>query len=606
MKRRKATYLTLMLAVALAACGLSPVETITGVTTTTNDTSVVSAEVAATPAATVTEALADNGAALDEAEAEAALAYEDAAVVVVQLSDAGSTVDGVGVNVDGSTITIMAAGTYRLVGSLSDGQVIVNTEAEGEVRLILDGVTLTSLTSAPIYIEKAETVAIVLADGSTNSLTDAASYVYASAEVDEPNAAIFSNADLVIGGNGALTVTGNYADGIASDDGLVIAGGTLNVTAADDGLRGSDYVLIQAGSVTVNAATNAVRASNDEDAALGYVAIEGGTLNLTSGGDGIQAETDVLIAGGDLTITTGGGNTTSAKAIKGTVSVVIDGGTFSLNAADDAVHSNGSIVINGGTFSIVSGDDGLHADATLEINGGVIDVTQAYEGLESAVITLNAGVVHVNTSDDGVNTSGGQDGSGMGGPGGQTDAFSASNGQYLYINGGTLVVTANGDGVDVNGAVVMTGGLVIVNGPTANNNGALDYDAGFTISGGTVIATGSAGMAQTPDAPSSQASSMVNLTSTQAAGTLVALVDSAGNAVLTFAPSKPFQSIAFSSAALKAGETYTLYLGGSATGTVTDGLYSDATYSGGTAYTTLTLNSVVTQVGASTGPGRRP
>jgi len=267
------------------------------------------------------------------------------------------------------------------------------------------------------------------------------------------------------------------------------------------------------------------------------------------------------------------------------------------DAADDALHANKSLTVNGGTFSIATGDDGLHADSTLTINGGDIRVTRSYEGIESAVITLNAGNLHVVSSDDGINVAGGNDGSGMmspgmgrGGPmpsgGAAQDTFAYSGSYYLYINGGTLVVDANGDGVDVNGAIVMTNGTVIVNGPTEQMNGALDYDGGFKMTGGFVVAAGSAGMAQAPGG--SQYSVLVYLNAAQAAGALFHIQDSAGKDLLTFAPTKAYQSVAFSSPTLVKGATYEIYTGGKSSGTATDGLYQGGTYSGGTRQSNFT------------------
>ena len=190
----------------------------------------------------------------------------------------------------------------------------------------------------------------------------------------------------------------------------------------------------------------------------------------------------------------------------------------------------------------------------------------------------------------------------MGGPrarGGQAqDTFAAaSNGQSLTINGGTLIVDAGGDGFDINGAVTMTGGVVLVSGPTEQMNGALDYDGGFTITGGLLVAAGSAGMAMIPDQSSTQASVLISFNGTLPAGTLVHLQDSAGQDVLTFALSKPAQTLAVSSPALVVGATYEVYTGGSATGTASDGLYADGSYAAGT------LSSSVTLTGISTGGG---
>ncbi len=255
----------------------------------------------------------------------------------------------------------------------------------------------------------------------------------------------------------------------------------------------------------------------------------------------------------------------------------------------------------------MTGDDGIHADATVTINGGEIDIPHSYEGIESDVITLNDGDIHVVAADDGINVAGGVDGSGAmpgpgrgrGGPaaapGGET--FTYTGDYYLYINGGTIVVDAAGDGLDANGAIEMTGGVVLVNGPTEQMNGALDYDGTFNISGGYLVAAGSAGMAQAPGGASAQNSLQINFSTAQPAGTLINIRNSAGDSVLTFAPAKSYQSITFSSAALAQGETYTVSLGGSAGGTAADGLYTGGTYSPGTEYDTFTVTSVTTTLG---------
>lgn len=535
-------------------------------------------------------------------------------VVTIILDGSSITVDGNGASVEDSIVTITSAGTYSIRGSLTDGQIIVDTEDEETVRLILDGADISSSTSSPVYVKSAEKTIIVLADGTENHIADGQSYVYEDSDEDEPNAAIFSKSDLTLYGSGSLSVEGNYNDGIVSKDGLIVKSGTITVTAADDAIRGKDYLIVRGGAVTVNAQGDGLKSDNEEDTTRGYVSVEAGTLNITSGGDGISGVTDAIITGGKITITSGGGSSstvtddTSAKGIKGVVSVVIEGGTFAIDSADDAIHSNGSITVTGGTFTIATGDDGMHADETLTINEGDITITKSYEGIESAVITINDGDIHIVSSDDGINVAGGNDGSGMGGPVPGQDIFTTSGSYYLYINGGSIVVDAGGDGIDVGGSIEMTAASVIVNGPTSspNNDGALDYDGSFTISGGFLIAAGSSAMAQAPGTLSTQNSLLLNFSTALAAGTLVHIQTSAGDGILTFAPLKGYQSIAFSSAELIKGYTYDVYYGGSASGTVNDGLYQDGTYTPGTQYTSFTVSSTVTMINTTTNGPQRP
>lgn len=537
------------------------------------------------------------------------ISWDDSDVIRIDLRGDSIVADGDGVVVDGSTATITGAGSYELSGALADGQIVVDTE-DAAVRLILSGVDLHSSTGAPISIVSAEQTLILLADNTENVVADGSSYVFANAEEDEPNAAIFSAGDLTIAGNGSLTVAGNYNDGIASKDGLVIAGGAISVSAVDDGIRGKDYLVVKGGSLTVDAQGDGLKSDNEEDATMGFVAIEAGVLDVTAGGDAIQATTDVLITDGDLALAAGGGSaaaleeSASAKGIKAAALVIVDGGRFAINAADDAIHSNASITVNGGTFSIASGDDGMHADASLTINGGDIEISESYEGIESAVVTIGAGDITIVSSDDGLNVAGGADGSGLSrGPSGRpsADAFAASGSYLLSINGGRIVIDAGGDGVDSNGSIEMTDGTVIVNGPTESMNGALDSDGPFTVSGGLLVAAGSAGMAEAPGATSTQRSVLVNLESTLPAGTLVEIRTSDGDAVLTFAPTKAFQSIAFSSPELADGATYEVFVGGSAAGAEQDGLYQDAADAPGTRYASFTMSGVVTTIGSTGG-----
>ena len=553
-------------------------------------------------AKTVAEALADN---CGDHEDPVDYHWDSSGIVKIILNGNTITVSGNGATVDGSKVTITSAGTYSLNGSMADGQIIVDSKDEEIVRLVLNGIDIKCSTSAPINIANAEKAVIVLADNTENYVADGPSYIFEEADEDEPNAALFSKDDLTICGNGSLTVKGNYNDGIASKDGLVINGSTIFVNSIDDGIRGKDYLVVKGGNITINAKGDGLKSDNDEDATKGYISIENGVIDITSGRDAIQGKTDVLITDGQFNLNTGGGSnsrldeSTSAKGIKAVINTIIDDGIIKINSADDAVHSNGSLVINGGSFDISTGDDGIHADSTLGVNGGDIRISNSYEGLESANIQIDNGNIHITSSDDGLNGAGGHDGSGMdGGPGrpGPPGGFAPSGNYNLYINGGYIAINAAGDGIDINGSIVMTGGVVLVDGPVQNMNSALDYDASFKITGGFLLAVGSAGMAQAPGTSSSQYSVLVNFTSSRTPGTIVHLQTSAKKELFTFVPTKTYQSIAFSSPELAKGTSYNMYYGGSSTGTVEDGLYRDGTYTPGTQYTSYTISSIVTKI----------
>lgn len=543
----------------------------------------------------------------------------------ITLAGTSISADSSNITIAGSTATITAAGAYSISGTLDEGQIIVDTEDEGKVELILNGASIANSTSAPIYVVNADKAVIILAEGSANTVTDGASYVFADADTDEPNAAIFSKSDLTIRGSGSLTVNANYNNGIASKDELKVNGGTITVNAVNDGIKGKDAVIIQDGIITITAGSDGIQSSNDSDAEKGTVEIEGGTLNITSGLDGIQAETNLSISAGEITINSGGGSANaitpegwgnpggqrgmeniqttdttieSAKGLKAGAVLTISGGTINIDSSDDSLHSNDSLVLNGGVLMLTSGDDGLHADSNLEINGGNLTITKSYEGIESANITINDGTIYVTASDDGFNVAGGSDGSAVNGRPGQGN-FTMSGNYYLTINGGDIVIDANGDGLDSNGSIEMTAGKVIVYGPTNSGNGPLDYMGTFNISGGFLAAVGSSGMAQSASASSTQYSVLYNYDQVQAGGTLLHLENQNGTDILTLLPGKEYQSLLISSPDLEDGMTYSLYSGGSSSGTEADGLYTGGTYSGGSLVTNFTISSIVTTEGAA-------
>lgn len=553
----------------------------------------------------------------------------DSGVTSVTLKGSSITVEGSGATVDGTTLTITSGGTYTISGTLKDGQIRVDAKDEETVKLVLNGATIACSASAPIYVVNAEKTVITLAEGTKNYVTDGDSFIAEDAESDEPDAALFTNDDLTINGDGSLTVSASYNHGISVKDDLRINGGQITVIAVNDGIKGRDSVTVRDGTITVKAGGDGIQSNNDEDAEKGIISIEGGTIAVTAGEDGIQAETSLSISAGEITVTSGGGSgmgstsdtwgprgmepsetesdTGSAKGLKAGGALTVSGGTITLDSSDDSIHSNDSMTINGGTITASSGDDGIHSDSTLEINGGDLRITKSYEGMESAVITLNAGTMHIVASDDGINIISSDDASVVPGRPDQ-NAFTATGANYLHINGGYIVIDANGDGIDVNGPIEMTGGTVIVNGPTNNGNGALDYLGIFRMTGGYLLAAGSSGMAQAPGTSSTQYAVMLTFASAQPAGTLVHIEFDDGKDILTFMPTKTYQSIVLCSPDLEKGGTYVVYTGGRSTGSVTDGLYSGGIYTPGTEITSFTIAGIVTNAGASDNqnPGTNP
>lgn len=564
----------------------------------------------------------------EDAEAKAATGKITADTIITLNGDSIS-VTGRNVTVEGTKATITAKGSYLISGTLNDGQIIVDTQDEKKVELILNGVDITCSNNAPIYVISApKKVVLELVDGSVNVVEDGTEYVLdtSSEDADNPSAAIYSKEDLEIKGEGTLYVTGNYNKGIFSKDDLTIESGNVFVVAADDGIRGKDSIEMLGGNVVIEAGADGFRTSNETDEGKGYITISGGTLKITAEQDAIQAVTDFTMTAGNLDILCGGGSANastkndewgqwggmggrggkggpgfggfggqqssttttetdeaSAKAIKAAGTLTISGGNVTIDSSDDAIHSNTNVYISGGVIDITSGDDGMHADEKLEISAGDINITKSYEGIESLDITISGGNIKVTASDDGLNAAGGNDASALGGRPGQ-NMFGEGDGM-ITISGGRLIVNAAGDGIDSNKNVVMTDGFVMVYGPTNSGNGPLDYGGTFKISGGTLMASGSAGMAQSV---TGEGQAVLSFKLTMAADTILDIADSNGESLLTFASPKSYQCVIFSSPELKSGDSYKVSSGGSYTTEATDGIYSEGKYSDGKELGTLT------------------
>lgn len=486
--------------------------------------------------------------------------FDASEAVQVVLDDSAVQAGGAGVSAKDGIVTIQAAGIYVFNGSLSDGRICVDIADAGKddkVQIVLDNVDITSTNGPAVWIKSADKVFLTLPAGTQNTLTDADSYseaalgIAADSDTEVPNATVWSDCDLTINGSGSLTVTGRYNNGIGTKDDLVITGGTLIVTAANNGLKGKDSVAVCGGQITVTAGGDAVESDQDNSAEKGWISIDGGSLVLQAQKKGLSAQNDIYVTAGTITA--------------GTV--------------DDSVHANDSVHIAGGVLSLASQEKGIHADNILLVDGGQIMVSQCSEGMEAKTVTINGGEMDITASDDGINAS---DGSGMdlGGRGGFGQTGMAPTGSTgteassvsIEINGGILRIQAQGDGIDSNGTLTVNGGEVYVDGPTGGGDGALDYNGTASVTGGTVVAVGSAGMACNFTTAQNQCAWMVMTSSAQKAGSTLTVTDQNGTVLLTYTPSKDYQSIVVSCAGLTQGGTYTMAVDGTVleTATLTD------------------------------------
>lgn len=486
----------------------------------------------------------------------------DDTAVIIELKDRTAVVTGTGADVSDGTVKITAAGTYVVSGTLTDGEIVVEVPDTDKVQLILNGAEITNKTGSPLYALSGDKLTVTLAEGTQNTLTDSASFEYADAEKEEPDAALFAKCDLTINGTGELTVNASFNNGIGTKDDLVIMSGNFHITAANHGIRGKDSVTVMDGSFDLTVGNDGIQTNNTEEADKGWILLENGSFVIQSVHDGIQADTIITVKGGEYHIVSGGGRalaSTSAdavsdtasdsyKGIKSTTGLLISGGTFEIDSADDSIHSNGDMEITDGNFRLTSGDDGIHSDASLHIGGGTIEILESYEGIEASAVTVSDGVITVKADDDGINAAG-ED------AGGQSKGPSA--GDYsVTVTGGTITITTGCDGIDSNGTLDISGGTVIsfVN---ANDpgSGGIDCDGIFTATGGTIIYGGTA-TGNTPAGSSTQ--SYLYLGTKVTAGQAVS-VRKDGKTLISFDPLLDAQGISFSSPDIQTGDVYEVY-----------------------------------------------
>ena len=469
--------------------------------------------------------------------------YDEAAALRISLNgttasvtEEGSETTSADVSIDGSTITITSEGTYIFTGTLTNGMIIVEADDSAKVQIVLDGAEITSKTSAALYVRSADKVFVTTAEGTENTLANGGTFT----AIDDSNidGAVFAKDDITFNGNGVLTVTSPAGHGIVGKDDVKIAGGTIAVTAAKHGIQANDSARFAEATVNITAGTDGVHVSDNADAE-----------------EGTASDSYFYIADASLTIE--------------------------------------------------AGDDGIHADAQANIEGGSINVTGSYEGIEALDIEISGGDIDVTASDDGLNAAGGnaasaqtqdsadaQQGSGeqgtfgdddwSGGKGGFPGGGGFSDGGTdgrINISGGSTHVQAGGDGIDSNGSVAISGGTTIVEGPTQGDTSVIDFNAKGTITGGTFIGTGGAGMASTFTSAENQGLIAVSVGS-QSAGETVTLKDADGNVIAEQTPSLDYEVVYISVADLQQGGTYTLTAGSySETIELTEAIYS--TLSGG-------------------------
>ena len=443
--------------------------------------------------------------------------------------------------ISNNILTLTSNEKYIIKGSCSECGIEVKKETSPTITL--SSITIDNSQTGPFVIKKSANVNLILEGTSTitDKETDESSSDFEGAGIK-----FKSGSNLTISGTGSLVVNGNIKNGIkgASASNLVINSGTFTVKCVNNAIAADGSVIINGGTFNIETSEgDGIKSDPDygDTDSEGSLTINGGTFIINSYNDGVQAKAKLIITGGTFTIKTFGEGANanfdkdlySAKGLKvstnetSDISMIISGGTFNLNTADDSVHSDGNITITGGTFQISSGDDGIHADQYLILgkNGDSnsnlkINITKSYEGLEGAQIIIFSGTYNVIASDDGINSAGDttedcnqgnmNGGGNFGPPNNQPKGFnekrnlkgdnkrklqSACSSFHLYIYGGDIYVNAEADGLDANGNIAISGGTLEIWGAKSGTDGDfLDLDGTMTITGGTFFAGGNAGM----------------------------------------------------------------------------------------------------------------
>ena len=493
----------------IAALGLTGCSTASGTTLTSGTSTVHSAVSGATAGTSTSNTAAEQTLDAQTHYTNEDLTWDSSDEKTIDLANPTAT-DGV--SVENGTITITSGGTYRLTGEYS-GQVKIEAAKTDTVRLVLDNAKITNSTGAAINVAGAGEAIIYTASGTANTIADGANY--AAKGADDPDAAIYSTANLTLTGEGSLSVKGSYEEGIHTTGGLVIASGTLEVNAANTGIKGKDYVDITGGIVNVTAAQDGIKSTNTDDESLGFTRLSAGSVTVSAGDDGLKAPHTLEISGGTLNIEK------SNEGIEAQYINILDG-EVTVNSTDDGINASLKDSSSDTSSDTTSGTTAAGQQTQQDQNG---QVQQAPAGGGAA-----PGGSQGSTGQNQNMPQPPTDGAMPGGGGGTFEVVDAA----INISGGTVTVNAEGDGIDSNGTATFSGGTVTVNGPAAGGNNALDSNGDLLLNGGTVTAGSTADMFEAPSSASTSGYLKITDSSALTQGSTVQVADSSGEVVANY------------------------------------------------------------------------
>lgn len=573
-----ATSVTLLAALALTGCSTTSNALASGTTaadssvgTTATTSSATATDTAASSSSFSTNVKSGEKLDVDTHYSEQDLSWDTSSETAIDLSNPTAT-DGV--TVEDGTLTITKAGTYKLSGEYQ-GQIKVETADSDAVRLVLDNANITNSSGAALNVVNADEVILYSASGTTNTISDGAEYT-ATGE-DDPDAVVYSKADLTIAGEGTLKVNGNHEDGIHTSDGLVIASGTLEVNAANTGIKGKDYVDILGGTINVTAQQDGIKSTNDTDEGKGWTRLSNGTVTVNAGDDGFKASRVVEISGGSLTVEQ------SDEGIEAQY-INISGGDVNVTSADDGMNASLKTSDSESTDSSANTSDTANQQQG-SLPGGQQNGTSNQQQQGTGQPPQGQPPAMSGTSQDGTSQNGttgtGQQGTGQppqggmpGGGGGTFEVIDAA----INVSGGNITVNAEGDGIDSNGVTTLSGGTLIVNGPSQGGNAALDTNGDLLLNGATVLSGSTADMFEAPSTNSTSGYLKLTNSSGFEQGSTVQVADSSGKVVANYKVTKSnVQLVLVSSSSIVKGQSYTVYTTTSAVDSNAASLASGAT-----------------------------
>ena len=572
-----ATSVTLLAALALTGCSTTSNALASGTTadssvgTTATTSSATATDTAASSSSFSTNVKSGEKLDVDTHYSEQDLSWDASSETAIDLSNPTAT-DGV--TVEDGTLTITKAGTYKLSGEYQ-GQIKVETADSDAVRLVLDNANITNSSGAALNVVNADEVILYSASGTTNTISDGADYT-ATGE-DDPDAVVYSKADLTIAGEGTLKVNGNHEDGIHTSDGLVIASGTLEVNAANTGIKGKDYVDILGGTINVTAQQDGIKSTNDTDEGKGWTRLSNGTVTVNAGDDGFKASRVVEISGGSLTVEQ------SDEGIEAQY-INISGGDVNVTSADDGMNASLKTSNSESTDSSANTSDTANQQQG-SLPGGQQNGTSNQQQQGTGQPPQGQPPAMSGTSQDGTSQNGttgtGQQGTGQppqggmpGGGGGTFEVIDAA----INVSGGHITVNAEGDGIDSNGVTTLSGGTLIVNGPSQGGNAALDTNGDLLLNGATVLSGSTADMFEAPSTNSTSGYLKLTNSSGFEQGSTVQVADSSGKVVANYKVTKSnVQLVLVSSSSIVKGQSYTVYTTTSAVDSNAASLASGAT-----------------------------